>query len=225
MPSEYSFLLQTGMPFDLVREEALRIWITRETNREIQLPYDQMIRIRDQINNHPEKLQWALDVGNGWKLRRNGNTLGIVKGERGGGVKLPWIIMQPEQFSSQSDDHDIECIVDTHNLCFSLSQFTEHSSMKIEQVKDCGNLSFLPPWRKGRTAIKVKQFLRGQKVPLHRRDEAFVLCITGVSSRYALAVYLEEVDGGDRWIVNAEYSPKDESPLTNIVLGKIAQNT
>jgi len=76
--------------------------------------------------------------------------------------------------------------------------------------------------RKGRSAIKIKEFLRGQKVPLHRRDDAIILCLSVDSARHALAVYLEGTgdDGGGRWIVNAEFSPQDAVPVTNVVLGR-----
>merc|ERR1739845_273471 len=92
--------------------------------------------------------------------------------------------------------------------------------INIEQVKECGNLSFTPPWRKGRTATKIKKLLRGQQVPLHLRGEACVLCVTGASLRGALAVYVEGGNGDDRWIVNAEFFPRDGLPVTNIIVGK-----
>ena len=235
MPSKSSFLLpgHSGTQFDIVQEDALHLWIMQETNRELQLPYDQMMRIRDQILNYPDRLQWTLDVGSCWKIRRNGDTLVIFEGEEkkqdpsNAGLSpqnsLPWIIVRSKRFNPDSDGQDHESIVDTHVLCFgSFPSNAEHSNLKIERVNDCGNIKFTPPWRKGRSAIKIKEFLRGQKVPLHRRDEAIILCLSDDSSRHALAVYLEGIgtDGVGSWIVNADFCPQDELPVTNVVLGK-----
>lgn len=35
---------------------------------------------------------------------------------------------------------------------------------------------FTPPWRTGRSPVKIKDFLRSQKVPLHQRDSVLLLC-------------------------------------------------
>ena len=97
---------------------------------------------------------------------------------------------------------------------------SSNSTMNIKQVKDCGNIKFTPPWRKGRSAIKIKEFLRGQKVPLHLRDESIVLCLTDndTLAQHALAVYLDDTG----WIVNAIFCPQDDLPVTKVVLGKIS---
>jgi len=228
VPSSSEFLLPENAEskFGIVQEEALHRWIVQKTNKQLQLPYDQMIRIRDQILNHPDRLQWTLDVGNLWKLQRNGETLSVYKSKgKNHGLKsgdtLPWSIDRSEIVDSSihAQDHNHES--DTHVLFFdSLPLGDEHSSIKIVQVKDCGNVKFTPPWRKGRSAIKVKEFLRGQKIPLHRRDEAIILCLSDDSSKHALAVYLEDVgdDGADKWIVNADFCPQDGLSVTNIVL-------
>jgi len=235
LPSSSEFLLSenTESKFGIVQEEALHQWIMQKTNKELQLPYDQMIRIRNQILNHPDRLQWTLDVGNLWKLQRNGETLSVYKskgkshGPANGGLKsgdtLLWSIDRSEIVDSsihaQEDNHED----DTHVLCFdSLPLGDEHSSIKIVLVKDFGNVKFTPPWRKGRSAIKIKEFLRGQKIPLHRRDEATILCLSDDSSKHVLAVYLEAVgdDGADKWIVNADFCPQDGLSVTNVVLRK-----
>ena len=35
---------------------------------------------------------------------------------------------------------------------------------------------FTPPWRMGQSPVKIKDFLRSQKVPLHKRDSVLLLC-------------------------------------------------
>ena len=81
MPSYSPFVLQDDLHYDLVQEEALHSWITELSNRELQVSYDKMLLVRNQIQNHPDRLQWSLDLGNNWRLKRNGNTLIIFKGD------------------------------------------------------------------------------------------------------------------------------------------------
>jgi len=237
MPSNSTFLLpaDSGTHVDLVQEEALHSWIMKVTNRELQVTYDQMIRIRDQIHKYPNRLQWTLDVGNLWKLRRNGDTLVVFKGEGESqpphdgtysGTAIPWIIIAADGLDTRgvdSRDLDPESISDMHELRFgTFPKESEYANLNILRLKECGSIKFIPPWRKGRSAIKIKEFLRGQKVPLHRREEAIVLCVSDDSSRHALAVYLEGTgDGGTgEWIVNANFCPQDDLPVTTVVLGK-----
>lgn len=213
------FILQKGSQFDLVEEEALYQWIIRETSRELQLPYDQIIRIRNQIRNYPAKLQWSLDVGGGWTIKRNGETLSVFNGRENKQCNFnqhsAWIIVSP-------DDHSREGGSDEYELSFNLPPDTKNSNITIGRVKECGNIKFTPPWRSDRSAIKVKKFLRGQQVPLHRRDETTILCLSdNAPIRHALAVYLEDAD---EWIVNAEFCPRDEMPVTTVVLRSVTCN-
>lgn len=239
MPPNSPFLLPktSGTQFDLVHEEALHSWIKNVTDRELQVSYDQMLRIRDQIHKYPDRLQWTLDVGSYWKLRRNGDTLTVFKGQGesqpatsadGSSDKaLSWAIIAgsvPDTSSSVSGDLNVSGM---HELCFGpLPKSAEHSTLEIKPVKDCGTTKFTPPWRKGRSAIKIKEFLRGQKVPLHQRDEAIFLCLSNDSSKHALAVYLEGTDdAAGRWIVNENFCPQDDLPVTRVVLGKTSQHS
>ena len=209
IPSNSSSFLLKDTQFDLVQEEALHLWMKEITNMELQISYDQMVRIRDQIHNHPDRLQWTLDVGSSWKIKRNGDTLVVFR----------------ENEDSHSDDDDLSWMIinsqdtvnipDLYELCFGL--LPDSYTLHIKQVKDCVQTKFTPPWR--RSAIKIKEFLRGQKVPLHLRDKVNVLCLAvdDDSSTQALAVYLE----GTGWIVNADFSPQGGLQKTTVQL----QNT
>jgi len=205
MPSSSSSFLLKDTQFDLVQEEALHLWIKEVTNMELQVSYDQMIRIRDQIFNHPDRLQWTLDVGSSWKIKRNGDTLTVFKeneNRHSDDDNLSWMIID----SPYTDN-----IADLHELCF--SSLPDSYTLDIKQVKDCVHAKFTPPWR--RSAIKIKEFLRGQKVPLHLRDDVNVLCLAvdDDSSTQVLAVDLE----GNGWIVNADFCPQDGLPATTTV--------
>lgn len=217
MPSYSPFVLQDDLHYDLVQEEALHSWMTELSNRELQVSYDKMLLIRDQIQNHPDRLQWSLDLGDNWRLKRNGNTLVIFKGDEWNqppnAAINPWMIVA----GPETDTTNIESGL-THELCFGcLPKNVKSSTFKIEQVKECEGVSFIPPWRKGRSAMKLREFLRGQNVPLHQRDEAIVLCLSDGSTKHALAVYLEDAN---EWIVNANFCPQDDLSVTKVVLWK-----
>ncbi|KAL9183656.1 hypothetical protein ACHAXT_004512 [Thalassiosira profunda] len=225
MPSGSVFHLPNDpeVQFDVVQEEALHMWLKNATCGELQLPYDQMLRIRDQLHNYPKKRQWTLDVGSSWKVQRNGHTLAVTReedlqhDEMPQESTLPWTIVRSETGA--------EDVADAHELHFAASRIAE-KDLVIEWVKDSGNIKFTPPWRKGRSAMKIKEFLRGQKVPLHLRDDAIVLRVADDSSRHALAVYLEGTgdNGVGRWIVNADFSPQDDgSPQTTVVVRKTSR--
>lgn len=216
MPSTTSFDLRAQ--YDLAQEEALHSWMMEQSKRELQVSYDKMLTIRDQIRNHSDRLQWTMDLGYHWRLKRNGLTLVISKGDerdQPSNVAVnPWMILaRPEadisRFESEpTDEFHFECC---------LPNSVNDSTLKIEQTKDCVGVYFTPPWRRGRTALKLKDFLRGQKVPLHRRDEVNVLCFSDDTGRHALSVYLENTD---EWIVNANFLPQDGIPKTKIILWK-----
>jgi hypothetical protein len=78
-----------------------------------------------------------------------------------------------------------------------------------------GKLLFTPPWRKGRSPVKVTEFLRGQKVPLHARSQTpVVLMIPKAGSEWSgnivpclVAVH---VATKDKWIVDAEFGEGDD---------------
>ena len=59
LPSYSPFVLHDDLHFDLV------------SNRELHISYDKMLLIRDQIQSHPDRLQWKLDLGSCWSLKRN----------------------------------------------------------------------------------------------------------------------------------------------------------
>lgn len=217
MPSHSPFVLRDGLQYGVVQEEALYSWMTDLSDGELRISYDKMLLIRDKIQNHPDSLQWKMDLGGSWRLERNGNTLVISQGVKRN--QLPsaginsWMIFAGSEVVASNFDPKL-----THELRLGcLPKNVESSTFKIEKVKDCEGIRFIPPWRKGRSALKLKEFLRGQKVPLHRRKEALVLCYSGDASKNALAIYIENTD---EWIVNANFSPEEDLSVTKVVLLK-----
>lgn len=73
-------------------------------------------------------------------------------------------------------------------------------------------LMFLPPWKS--TPIKLRQFLRGQNVPVHERDQAYVLVGRVCPNRketpvddllVAVQVVKESSGGIPKWILHGDY--------------------
>ncbi|KAL7537136.1 hypothetical protein ACHAWF_005671 [Thalassiosira exigua] len=226
MPSEVAFLLpmDSAVEFGLVHEEALHMWLLKVSNRKLQLTYDQMLRIRDQIHKYPERMKWTLDVGNHCRIERNGRALSLsgrendcpadASNSRKGDI--PWTAVLRDD-ANNSGGQPPERLAGVHELCFCPLPGVSHSSLKLERVRELGNPKLRPPWRQ--RALKIKEILRGQKVPLHRRDEAIVLCANDNSTQHALALYVEGTgDGSGKWIANADFSPQDGLPVTRLLL-------
>ena len=232
MSSDTKFILRRdsgNVQFDIVHEQALHAWITKTTLGRMQVSYDQMLRIRDQIQNYPDNFQWKMDLGRHWEIQRNGDTLEVVKGKErvqtSSSRALPGILFAgPASDMNGFNSKDIFDGQETVELCFgSLPNNVGNSTIDIVHVKDCAGMKFTPSWRQGRSAMKLKDFLRGQHVPIHRRDDSIALCLSDSDSlRHVLAVHIEDsAEGGaGKWIVSANYSPRDDLPVTKVVLGK-----
>jgi tRNA(Ile)-lysidine synthase TilS/MesJ len=91
-------------------------------------------------------------------------------------------------------------------------------------------LTFVPSWRRGRTPIKLKQFLRGQDIPLYQRDATPIILLvpsssttTATTSNNSELVQEDEVDTPTNKGAGVKGSYDDhcsmvESPLTPIVV-------
>lgn len=224
MTTESVFLLPDDFhTFNIVQQQALHIWASKTTHNEVTLSYDQMQMIKAQFELYPTRLQWTLDVGDGWNIKRNGKALtvsAITKtcsdGETNdvhldAEASIPWLILSRESNQEITGVRE----EDLHEIRFGNLPLNIHSSrLAIKRTKDVPNLTFIPPWRNGRSAVKVKEFLRGQKVPLHSRDDSLVLCYSDGHTDYVLAVYLEEKD---RWIVHSDFE-HDEGRIFEVAL-------
>ena len=111
------------MQFDIVHEQALHAWITKTTLGRMQVSYDQMLRIRDQIQNYPDNFQWKMDLGRHWEIQRNGDTLEVVKGKErvqtSSSRALPGILFAgPASDMNGFNSKDIFDGQETVELCF-----------------------------------------------------------------------------------------------------------
>jgi hypothetical protein len=223
MPINSTFTLNSNTEYDLAQEEAMHTWMIDQSNQELQVSYDKMLIIRDQIQNHHDRLQWKMDMGDNWTLSRNGCILDISKRDgqdqpSSNSAVTPWFVCVVGPDGADMSHIEHEPAKELQFACW-LPTSVDMATIKIEQAKDCTGITFLPPWRNERSEIKLKDFLRGQRVPLHRRNESNILCFSDsdTGKRHALAVHLETTE---EWIMNANFGPRDDLPITKIVLWK-----
>lgn len=176
----------------LLKEESLHRFVARVTQGSISLPYGQVRRAMEQLERdkkeaeggRKKKLQWRLEVGEGWVLGRQGDVLRVTKEEFEGrkdeegeshAVSMPeagvsfsmprgWTVeaarLGPSSLSSSEKSWDLI-----------LPHVPLGARLQLRHRVDGDR--FHPTWRPG--PIKLKDFLRGQNVPLHRRNEVLLV--------------------------------------------------
>jgi len=77
---------------------------------------------------------------------------------------------------------------------------------------------FVPSWHKGRSPTKLRQFLRGQDVPLEQREDIRVVVLgNGNNDSSSCAVVAVEVN--NEWMIHADYQPpSDESCTAHLLI-------
>lgn len=206
-PSISDFVLPAKRGLDMIEEEALHRWILTLSNNELKLGYEKLSSICKQIANHPDRQQWQIGLGSGWSVKRTGYVLQLY---HNGNIcaeskSCGWKI---EKNQKQEYGADPRC---SHKVELFFKGMKKHSNINftVKQVDGNEHLKFSPPWRKGKSPLKVKDFLRGQKVPLHRRNVAPILIATVEESEHVCAVFVETIcessahDG--MWMTNAEF--------------------
>ena len=210
--------------FTIVHEQALHTWAESQSGGNLILSYEQVKRVTEQISLYPQKKKWTLHVGKNWNVRRNGDVLLIeVNGtgsatavEGNGDAKASWKLCQDEEANVICEKHIVQLLVPPG---------TQINELELKCVDGNQSNTFIPPWRKGRSPIKVKDFLRGQKVSLHNREITPILCLGDV----VVGVYIESDgnSGGGRWIIHADHDAAgmdaalEEDSLVEICLVKL----
>ena len=218
----------------LVEEEALYQWIRKESLNAIAPSYDTISRISQQIMNFPERRQWRLNLGGEWYIKRNGDVLELESLEKNKLAGLnsddhkEWKIMECNSGLSdpESNNEDIMSNEDeNHLLSFSVKQQENGNTTSINFYLDTagGNekMRFTPPWRQEEASagVKIKEFLRGQKIPLHRRGIAPIVCIEVDGIVHIGAVYIETSNKA-KWIVNKMFKPDENDKEIVMLLTK-----
>ncbi len=217
----YFVLPPQGMDFNVAEEEALYKWVCKESNNLVHLPYDRLRAISKQISLNPRKQQWKINIGEGWDVERNGSVLFLsmngspIRADsqvgEGNSEKLDWCL---KVVNATDIDHEYEN--DTSFIikaAISPSEVNKNEKpfFTLKLVHNNDQLKFLPPWRKGKNEIKISEFLRGQKIPLHRRGAAPIICMETIAGEQIIvAVFVENLTGDQdtlpgHWITNAPF--------------------
>ena len=213
-----SFPLPREGGLDVVQQEALYQWMRRESVQSFNLSYDKMTLINQQIVNFPHKRQWKLSLERDWYIIRNGDILelecpkGHGRSNEKRNNKSEWTV----EFTGQKNDSKSETLLDyeeSYQLSIALQNPVHHEAIDFFVQKVDGNeaLRFIPPWRpESRKGLKIKEFLRGQKLPLHERGSAPILCMKIDEVLHVVAIF---VDNGEnsRWVINRSFSSEDSS--------------
>lgn len=186
----------------LLKEELLHRFVARVTQRQgkISLPYGQVRCAMEQLERdekeaeggRKKKLQWRLEVGEGWVLGRQGDVLRVTKEESEWGgnkegesheVSMPEagaIFLVPKGWhveAARLDSSPSSSAAEKWDLI--LPHVPMGASLQLRHRQDGDR--FHPAWRPG--PIKLKDFLRGQNVPLHRRDEVLLVVLRPVNGK------------------------------------------
>eukprot|EP00540_Astrosyne_radiata_P004828 CAMPEP_0116839432 /NCGR_PEP_ID=MMETSP0418-20121206/9766_1 /TAXON_ID=1158023 /ORGANISM="Astrosyne radiata, Strain 13vi08-1A" /LENGTH=268 /DNA_ID=CAMNT_0004469547 /DNA_START=15 /DNA_END=821 /DNA_ORIENTATION=- len=203
---------------DLVHKEAFHLWAKREGYA---LSYGQLQRVCHQLKGYPDRQQWSLQVGNGWNVQRNGRMLGISRQDEEevvedvtmGESNIVWSIVHDDndkQPLSSSQAHHDTTSPSFSGLFIHMKEIPT-SGFRFANGTTASTWRFTPSWRAGHSSIKVKDFLRGQKVPLHLRREARVLYHGDDETPSVVAIC--STKRGD-WVVDARYSTKGKGTQT-----------
>lgn len=209
---------------DLAVRQALYEWASQATNKR-QLSYDLWKRVMDQLEHRHNNRQWVLPLGDEWNIQRVGDSLQVVNtatftagqgnGEGYQELALPeremleWSMVEEINGNRQSE---------TSKLVVRLP--SELNSIEAKKISDV--LKFMkaspgdfqgiqwkitPPWRTGRSPVKLGSFLRGQKVPLHLRDSApVIICKVRPAHEISEAdPVLVAVQINGKWVVDAAW--------------------
>ena len=220
------FPIPRGGRFTIVHEQALHAWAESQSGGNLMMSYEQVKRVTEQISLYPQRKKWTLHVGKNWNVRRNGHVLLIEVNdvesastmEGNGNVKASWKLSQDEKDIGEAN------VIGEFIVQLLVPPSTKIDNLELKYVGGNQSNVFLPPWRKGRSPIKVKDFLRGQKVSLHNREITPILCLGDV----VVGVYIEDGNSrGGRWIIHAEYDAAgingtvEEDRLVEICLVKL----
>jgi tRNA(Ile)-lysidine synthetase-like protein len=195
---------------DLVFEEALHNWVSCQAvvsngYSSYQFTYEQFQRLIRQITDYPHRRTWSLNIGGGWNLQREGDVLRIAESslpsdsfERGHST------LSVETASTQPEDRK----ADSSYLQIQIPK--EKYSKQVEFIcttsAHCDNLVISPPWRRGRSPLHLKEFLRGQKVALHNRKDAPVILMVDESDCPPILV-AAFVDSKGEWVIDYQFCP------------------
>jgi tRNA(Ile)-lysidine synthetase-like protein len=220
---------------DLMARHALHRWLarrqaqlsSRRTDKESSryISYDHIQLIWRQLQEHAHNQCWRLDIGEGWTVVRLGNVLLLEDStlehmsadDRGfQNVEVKWASEEYQDQSGLPLQNDRAALV-----LHVPSEIAARKSVRLYSATLASSperLSFRPPWREN--AIPLKDFLRGQKVPLHQRPHTpLVLFCESQADDAAVEVAAVRVTHKDQWVVHAQFAKATDGTSPIRILG------
>lgn len=250
--SNDSFAWNGDTTSPLIQSQALYQWINEAMQRQRAsipssrddtfvpiLSYDALQRVVQQLRNHPDQLEWTMELGGLFNLRRQGKMLQVTHAHREKDASnttltlWKWAMVAGnksgvDEDAEKEDSFIIALPKDLLSSSLQVMQTTvdQYSSLLLSDpnvtAAAATSLRFVPPWKKegGGKPVKLRQFLRGQGIPIHERDQVPILCIT-CHSEEKNALHLVAVQIGESWIVHRDNDPAWSPAADNRLLLKI----
>lgn len=203
----------------LVEEESLFQWVETASDSQKSLSYNKLVSISNQISKYPDKLEWKMSIGSGWNIERKGSVL-LLNGDSlsdSTNNRLDWYLLRIEDIKKFDEKTDgIHC----------LRFYKENGNVLSSDdfLLDCAEShmtsKFTPPWREN--PVKLKDFLRGQKIPLHRRATCPILIIETDNASEVAAIYIERETMSNElkseWVINRKLgNAVEDENIDNII--------
>jgi tRNA(Ile)-lysidine synthetase-like protein len=187
--SNQYFILPSSSPLSLVHRDALHLWSRQQG---VIISNDQLQRICHQIDAFPRSLQWTLQIGDGWGIARNGASLRLLQD---GNIPVSSGTPTTMQVIEWSIANGNDAGEDERTLVIRLDNVLDaEAAFTISATGEVKNGLFTPSWKSN--PMKLKDFLRGQKVSLHLRDHVPVI----LHGENLVAVHVN-----DRWEVDSAF--------------------
>uniref|UniRef100_A0A7S1DBA1 Uncharacterized protein n=1 Tax=Cyclophora tenuis TaxID=216820 RepID=A0A7S1DBA1_CYCTE len=170
------------------------------------LPYDQLQRVCQQLMDYPDHQKWTLNVGKGWNVIREGGTLdfGLASSDVVSDADFekknpPTVLSWTTTTTTTTTNHQAD-LPDAIQITKSPQMTTATTEFFLSTGRHGSTWLFTPPWRSGHSPVKVKDFLRGQKIPLHLRKSTPLIYATTGGNPTVVAILVE-----GKWIVDAHF--------------------
>jgi hypothetical protein len=202
-------------PLSLALRQALYLWASRAANQH-RFSYEIWRAVEHQLESYPHNRQWTLPLGDGWYVERLGSSLrmaSITVADRHGnatGYKVP-LGERLVPWSFTNNEMTTNAIEGNLVVRCDEKVFGDGSGFGfvISSAETANRWMFTPPWRKGRSPLKLGSFLRGRKVPQHLRASVpIIYCQFRTIGMGEIAEpVLVAVCVDNKWIVDAAWDP------------------
>ena len=222
----------TILPFDsddsssskLIRSQALYQWMSScVADDGWNIPYESHQRVIQQLENFSDRTAWTLELGSGRSVKRIGNVLKLQHESDTTDPNSCWEWKPVKTNNTELESKDALRIQVPSTVLESLSSSSVQFVSTTLREAEVGSgseppemppaIRFSPPWRN--SSIKLRAFLRGQKVPTHLRDDAQLLFLVPNEEQHIEARRLIAVRVRDAWIVDKEFYIEEKTIVSD----------